>query len=489
MRQHTSNDLTALHQLRQQAEAALQQMPSGVIESPEEDPQRLIYELQVHQAELAIQNEELRRRQLELAAARDKYAALYDFAPVGYVTLDTRGTILEANLTAATLLGVPRRILVGTPLTRCIVRDDQDAFYFHRYRVFETHTTQTCDLHLQRPDGTVFVAHLESCIITGEGAPLNWRPSADTVAGEAGPARQCLTALSDITARKQAEDALQTAHDELEQRVLERTTALATAYEELKHFTDVVAHDLRAPLINVQGFTRELAQACEVLQTVLPAALPSLDNAQRAAVITALESDIPEALGFIRAGVVRMNGLLEAVLRLSHMGHRPIHFEVVDMAALVQQCVQTLAHQLRERQVCVIVGALPQVHADSMAMSQIVSNLLSNAINALMPGRPGELRITAAAGPETTAFHIQDNGRGIAAADIPKVFEMFRRLGPQEAAGEGMGLTYVRALVRRHGGDVWCQSTPGAGTTFTFTIAQHLAESYPPQHAAGTALP
>ena len=226
-----------------------------------------------------------------------------------------------------------------------------------------------------------------------------------------------------------------------------------------------------------------------MLQAVLPTALPSLDNAQRAAVTTALEGDIPEALGFIRAGVVRMNELLEAVLRLSHMGHRPLHFEVVDMAALVQQCVQTLAHQLRERQGYVIVGALPQVHADSMAMSQIVSNLLSNAINALMPGRPGELRITAAAGPETTAFHIQDNGRGIAAADIPKVFEMFRRLGPQEAAGEGMGLTYVRALVRRHGGDVWCQSTPGAGTTFTFTIANHLAESHPPQHVAGTALP
>jgi signal transduction histidine kinase len=168
------------------------------------------------------------------------------------------------------------------------------------------------------------------------------------------------------------------------------------------------------------------------------------------------------------------------------MGHRPIHFEVVDMAALVQQCLQTLAHQLRERQVCVIVGALPQVHADSMAMSQIVSNLLSNAINALMPGRPGELRITAAAGPETTAFHIQDNGRGIAAEDVPKAFEMFRHLGPQEAAGEGMGLTYVRALVRRHGGDVWCQSTAGAGTTFTFTIAQHPVESHP-QHVAGTA--
>jgi PAS domain S-box-containing protein len=188
MRQHRSDDSTALQQLRQRAEAALQHTSPGMVEGPEGDLQRLLYELQVHQAELAIQNEELRRHQLELAAARDKYAALYDFAPVGYVTLDARGTILEANLTATTLLGVPRSTLVGTPLTRFIARDDQDVFYFHRGQVFEAHTTQTCDLRLQRPDGTVFVAHVESCTIAGEGAPLNWRPSADTVAGgRAGP--------------------------------------------------------------------------------------------------------------------------------------------------------------------------------------------------------------------------------------------------------------------------------------------------------------
>lgn len=489
MRQHRSDDSTALHQLRQRAEAALQQTPPGVVEGPEGDLQRLLYEIQLHQAELAIQNEELRQQQRELAAARDKYAALYDFAPVGYVTLDTRGTILEANLTAATLLGIPRRSLVGTPLTSYIARDDQDTFYFHRRQVFEAHTTQTCDLRLQRPDGTGCVAHLESCILAGEGAPLHWYPSADTVAGEAEPALQCLTALSDITARTQAEEALQVAHDALEQRVLERTTALATAYEELKRFADVVSHDLRAPLINVQGFTRELAQACDVLQAVLPAVLPSLDHAQRAAVTTALEGDIPEALGFIRAGVVRMNALLEAVFTLSRMGHHPLDCEAVDMETLVHQCVQSLAHQLKEHQACVTVAPLPQVHADALAMTQIVSNLVSNAINALVPGRPGELRITATAGPEATAFHIQDNGRGIAADDIPKVFEMFRRLGPQEVAGEGMGLAYVRTLVRRHGGDVGCQSTPGVGTTFTFTIAHQRAESPPPPQAAGAALP
>jgi PAS domain S-box-containing protein len=473
MRQHRSDDSPVLHQLRQRAEAALQQTPLEVIESPEGDPRRLLHELQVHQAELEIQNEELRRQQLELIAARDKYTALYDFAPVGYVTLDARGTILVANLTATWLLGVPRSELVGLPLSRFIVRDDQDAFYFHRRGVFGTHTTQTCDLRMQRPDGAAYVVHLESC----------------PIAGETEPAHQCLTALSDITARKQAEEALQAAHDALEERVLERTTALAAAYEELRRFAAMVSHDLRAPLINVHGFTKELAQACEALQAVLPTALPSLDNAQRAAVTTALEGDIPEALSFIRAGVTRMDRLLEAMVTLSRMGHRPLHLEAVDMEALVQQCLQALAHQLRERQVGVTVGPLPQVHADALAMTQIVSNLLSNAINALVPGRPGELHITAAAGPETTAFHIQDNGRGIAADDIPTVFEVFRRLGPQEAAGEGMGLAYAQTLVRRHGGDVGCQSTPGVGTTFTFTIAKHLAESHPPQHAAGAALP
>jgi signal transduction histidine kinase len=229
----------------------------------------------------------------------------------------------------------------------------------------------------------------------------------------------------------------------------------------------------------VQGFTRELARACEVLQTILPTVLPSLDNTQRAAVTTALEDDIPEALGFIHAGVARMDKLLEAMFTLSRMGQRPLHLEAVDMEALVQQCLLTLTHQLREHQVSVTVGPLPQLQADALAMTQIVSHLLSNAINALVPGRRGELRITAAAGPETTAFHIQDNGRGIAAEDIPMVFEVFRRLDPQETAGAGMGLAYVRTLVRRHGGDVWCQSTPGVGTIFTFTIANHPTESCP----------
>jgi PAS domain S-box-containing protein len=252
---------------------------------------------------LEIQNEELRHHQAELHTARDRYAALYELAPVGYLTLDATGTILTANLTAATLLGTLRSDLHGTMLTRFIARDDQDTFYLYRRQVVETGTTQTCDLRMQRPDGTAFVTCLESRRIPEEHGQ-GWR---------------CLTTLSDITARKQAEETLQAARDELEQRVLERTTALAQAYEDLQRFAYVVSHDLRAPLITLQGFARELQEACGVLQTALPAVVPHLGERQRVAVTAALQQDIPEALGFIHTAVTGMDKLIEAVLTLSRL--------------------------------------------------------------------------------------------------------------------------------------------------------------------------
>jgi PAS domain S-box-containing protein len=256
--------------------------------------------------------------------------------------------------------------------------------------------------------------------------------------------RAFLGILHDLTARVQAEEALRQAHDALEQRVQERTSALSAAYAELRLLSDTVAHDLRSPLINVQGFAHELTRTCEELLAILPSVLPALADTQRTIVTTALETDIPESLHFINAGVSRMDTLLEAVSTLSRLGLMPLHDDVVDMALLVQECLQALERQIRVHQVCVTLGPLPQLHVDVMAMPQIVSNLLSNALKAMVPERPGELHITATPGPETTAFQIQDNGCGIAATDLPHLFEAFRRFGSQESPGTGMGLTYVQ---------------------------------------------
>jgi len=142
--------------------------------------------------------------------------------------------------------------------------------------------------------------------------------------------------------------------------------------------------------------------------------------------------------------------------------------------ALVQASLESLAHQIEERQVEVTVGPLPEVVADRTSMEQIMGNLLGNAVKYLEPDRPGEIEITAERGPNETTFHTRDNGRGIAAEDMDKVFAPFRRVGRQDVPGEGMGLPYVQALVRRHGGRIWCESELGVGTTFSFTISNHL---------------
>jgi signal transduction histidine kinase len=282
--------------------------------------------------------------------------------------------------------------------------------------------------------------------------------------------------VHDLSARVQAEEALRQAHDELEQRVRERTAALQEANDDIRRFAYIVSHDLRAPLINLHGFAQELRDACTVLTAALPAVVPHLEGRQGAEVTRALEDDIPEALGFIETSVTRMDRLIQAVLQLSRFGRRELQLEPIATDALIHETLRTLAHQMAQRQVQVTVEPLPVVHADRLALGQIFGNLLANAVAYLEPDRPGEITITAAQHPGMTRFAVRDNGRGIAADDIPRVFEPFHRVGRQDVPGEGMGLAYVRTLVRRHGGDLTCQSTLGVGTTFTFTIARALPQ-------------
>jgi signal transduction histidine kinase len=146
------------------------------------------------------------------------------------------------------------------------------------------------------------------------------------------------------------------------------------------------------------------------------------------------------------------------------------------MNNLVQETLETVAHQIEANQTTVTVGLLPEIVADRTALKQIVGNLLGNALKYFDPDRPGEIEISAERDDDETLFQIRDNGRGIAADDMPKVFAPFRRIGRQDTPGEGMGLPYVQALVRRHGGRIWCESEPGVGTTFAFTIPNHLED-------------
>ncbi len=180
-------DAAALRR-RAEEQARAGELPSQPAQTPEEI-RRLLHDLRVHQIELEMQNEELRRAQAEIEAGRARYFDLFDLAPVGYCTLSEQGLVLEANLTAAAMLGTDRGALVKQPISRFILREDQDIYYLHRKQLFEAGEPRECELRLVKPDGTVFWAHLASTTAqTEDGAPL------------------CRVTISDITERKRGEE-------------------------------------------------------------------------------------------------------------------------------------------------------------------------------------------------------------------------------------------------------------------------------------------
>lgn len=244
--------------------------------------------------------------------------------------------------------------------------------------------------------------------------------------------------------------------------------------KELKDLSTAVSHDLRAPLINLKGFSKEIKTSLDVTRPVVDAALAELSEERKNEVAAAFYEDLPEAIDFIDASVLKMERLIHSILKLSRLDRRELKPETLDMNKIVQDTLKSLGHQIKASGIEVSVGNLPETRADKVSMEQILSNLLSNAINYLDPGRTGEIEITGESRPDENVFQICDNGRGIQKFDIEKVFNLFERLGSNAVDGEGMGLAYVRALVRRHGGDVFCESEYGAGSKFTFTISKRL---------------
>jgi signal transduction histidine kinase len=265
--------------------------------------------------------------------------------------------------------------------------------------------------------------------------------------------------LQDITDRKRAEEKLQKAATDLKER-----------NEEIRSFAYIVSHDLRAPLVNLKGFSSELSRALRELAPLFESGVSLLKADERCKMEELFQKDVPEALEFIDSSVNRMDRLINAILKLSRLGRQELKPKKVDTADLTASILKTLKHQLEQRHTTVITGALPVVIADRTAMEQIMGNLLDNAVKYLSPDRPGRIEIEAETTAGMVTFHISDNGRGIAAHDMEKVFEIFRRAGRQDLPGEGMGLAYVKTLVRRQGGSIRCVSQPGEGTTFTFTI-------------------
>jgi signal transduction histidine kinase len=265
----------------------------------------------------------------------------------------------------------------------------------------------------------------------------------------------------------------------LERAVQARTAELSAANEEIQRFAYIVSHDLRAPLVNVMGFTSELESVREEVERFLSEVSDKAPDLVREDVRLAVETDLPEALGFIRASTQKMDRLINAILKLSREGRRVLVPESVDMQALAETLRESLAHQLVARDATIEIGALPTLVSDRLALEQIFGNLVENAVKYLAPDRPGRISLTAEDAGPLVRFVVADNGRGIEPGDFERIFDLFRRAGRQDVPGEGIGLAHTRALVRRLGGTIEVASRPGEGSTFTLTLPKIVEDASP----------
>jgi signal transduction histidine kinase len=273
----------------------------------------------------------------------------------------------------------------------------------------------------------------------------------------------------------QAQRAIQALNDSLEQRVSERTMELQRANDEIQRFAYIVSHDLRAPLVNVMGFTSEFEAGLASVAADLDRRPTDGDNATAAEARRAVTEDMPEAIGFIRSSTTKMDRLINAILALSRQGSRTLTPEPISMQALLENVVASFRHRAGELRCAVdIAGPLPSLVSDRLALEQVFGNLLDNAIKYLDPARPGRITIRGHAEEDRLTFEVADNGRGIAAQDHERIFELFRRSGVQDRPGEGIGLAYVRTLVRRLHGEVTVDSVPGQGSVFRISLPEIL---------------
>jgi PAS domain S-box-containing protein len=269
----------------------------------------------------------------------------------------------------------------------------------------------------------------------------------------AGVPVQYISIRTDITQRKA---------DEAE---LQRFAAdLAEKNKELETIVYTVSHDLRSPLVNVQGFGKQLNRACD---KIIAAVAAGRDGQVSASELKApVEVAIPQALRFINAGVNKMEMLLNGLLRFSRLGRIAFTIQPLDMNEMISEILAAMRFQIDDTHAEVHVAPLPGCRGDRVQTSQAFANLLDNAIKYRDPFRPLRIRVAGSFKDGMAVYTVADNGIGIAPGHQGKAFEIFHRLNPDSGSGEGLGLTIAQRVLEREGGKIWIESQEGVGSTF-----------------------
>ena len=412
-------------ELRRRAEELLQKRTAETPPSPTEaESLKLLHELQVHQTELEMQNAELRHTRDELETALEKYTDLYDFAPVGYFTLDPEGIIRDANLTGALLLGIERSRLIGRRFEFFLSEESRSVLTALQKKIQNNRDKEVCEVAVLREGDRPLYVQIQG------------------MSDESG--KEARLAVIDISERKRMEAKLEGLHAALTAHAAE----LETANIELEAFNFSVSHDLRRPLGNINGYCQVLQQFCA----------EKLDE---------------QCSGYLRniyQATLTMTGLIETLLNFSRILRTKMYYETVDLSAMAQAVAASLKAAEPDQRVTFRIAEGITVNGDAGLLEIALNNLIGNAWKYSGKRDEAIIEFGVTERDGKPAFFVRDNGCGFDMADAGQLFAPFQRLHGEEFEGHGIGLASVERIIRRHGGRVWAESEPDKGATFYFTL-------------------
>ena len=382
---------------------------------------------------------------------QERLRAILETAVEGIITIDERGIVESMNPAAEKIFGFAAAEVIGKNVS-CLMpspyREEHDSYMANYQRTGRAKIIGIGrEVVGRRKDGSLF--------------PMDLAVSEVRLAQ-----RRLFTGfVRDITDRKKAEVRLE-----------ELARSLAEKNKELETIVYIASHDLRSPLVNIQGFSRELARACERLQLRLSedstaaGIVDAKKSGGQSEIKTLLREDIPEALDFIQAGVAKIDTLLAGFLRYSRLGRAALRIERLDINQMLASITRAMEYQIQRAGASVQIEPLPDAMGDATQINQVFSNLLDNGLKYLDPKRPPVISITGRIEGRDSIYAVRDNGIGIAPEHQQKVFEIFHRLNPSAAEGEGLGLTIAQRILERQNGRIWVESQPGHGSVFFVSL-------------------
>ncbi|MCK5010125.1 MAG: PAS domain S-box protein, partial [Deltaproteobacteria bacterium] len=380
----------------------------------------------------------------ELKKSEEKYHSLIENANDAIISTNEDGIIISFNKTAEKMFGYVREEIVGKSITLLSPPRNRE----QQRKLFEKFKS-TNNLY-------IIGRTLEGKGLKKDGQEFPFEGSVYVL--EIDEEHIITVIMRDISERKNAEEERKGLLDELKDK-----------NKELEQLFYIASHDLRSPLVNIQGFSRELEQAFKYVQSILFHS-EDISSQIKETLATTLKEDIPEALQYILTSISKMDSLLSGLLRLSRMGRSALNIKYLDMNKLVLDIAKSFEYQVKETGVMLKIDKLPSCLGDETQINQVFSNLIDNAFKYLDFSRTGAIKISGRKENGHAIYHVEDNGNGIAPEHQDKIYEIFHRLNPTATQGEGLGLTIVCRILDRHDGKIWVESELGKGSKFIVSL-------------------